>query len=349
VLRLGALGDVIRTLPAVSRVRAAWPGAHIAWLTEPASASALRAQDWIDQVIVFPRDRVERALRAGQLGQALRLVWHCLRALRAPRFDLALDFHGLLRSALWMRASGARERVGFAPPFAREGSQLFATRRAALLPARISRYERNAGLVDFLGVEAAALRSPFEASARARSAAQGRAESRPFAVLHAGSSARTPYKRYPADRLAAVARALLAREGIRSLVTSGPDAGERELARAVVAGSQGAAELAPETADLDQLAALLAQARVAIGADTGPLHLAASVGTPVVQLLGPTDPVENAPWSRAASRQLRVPLACSPCRRGCPEATCMKLLAPEAVAGAAGELLRRPQVPARAV
>ena len=162
-----------------------------------------------------------------------------------------------------------------------------------------------------------------------------------FAVLHAGSSPATPYKRYPALQLAAVARELWSREQLPSLVTSGPDPEERALARRVVAASGGAARLAPDTTDLSELALLLAQARVAVGGDTGPLHLASLVGTPVVQLLGPTDPVENAPWRETASRQLRVPIACSPCRRGCPEATCMQRIAPAAVAEAAQELIAR--------
>lgn len=345
VVRLGALGDVVRTLPAVSRVRAAWPGAQLAWLVEPGAASALRSQAWIDQVIVFERDQFMAALAAGRLVTAARLLGSCARALRAQRFDLALDFHGLLRSALWAFASGARRRVAYAPPFAREGAHWFATHRARLEPRPLSRYQRNAGLVEFLGLEGEPARAAFElgACARARAAAQRGASGPGFAVLHPGSSAGTPYKRYPAQRLAEVARELFEREGLRSRVTRGSDPVERDLAQQVVNAAQGAAELAPETADLAELAELLAGARVVIGADTGPLHLASTVGTPVVQLLGPTDPVENAPWARTPSRQLRVGLSCSPCRRGCPEATCMNLLAPAAVVGAARELLQRPR------
>jgi ADP-heptose:LPS heptosyltransferase len=187
---------------------------------------------------------------------------------------------------------------------------------------------------------------PFELAAPARSpVTRARAE---FAVLHAGSSRGAAYKRYPPERLGDVARELLARAGLRCVVTRGVDAQERELAQRVVAASGGAAELAPELADLADLASLLAAARVVIGADTGPLHLAATVGTPVVQLMGPTDPVENAPWERTPSRQLHAGLACSPCRRGCPEATCMTRLAPAEIAAAAAELIRRSPLEAAA-
>lgn len=346
MVRLGALGDVIRTLPAARRVRARWPAARLAWLVEPAAASALRSQPWIDRVIVFPREALSRDLGSGRWLRAARELRGFLRALRAECFDLALDFHGLLRSALLAWASGAPRRIGYAAPTAREGAHWFATDRARLAPERCSRYARNAALVDFLGIDRELAAQPFELGPRAVSAARRGAGG--FAVLHAGSSRGAAYKRYPAERLGEVARELAARAGLRCVVTRGGDAQERAVAERVVEAAGGAAELAPETPDLLDLAALLAEARVVIGADTGPLHLAATLGTPVVQLLGPTDPIENAPWERTPSRQLRAGLACSPCRRGCPEATCMKRLAPAEIAAAAVELIRRPPAEAAA-
>ena len=100
-----------------------------------------------------------------------------------------------------------------------------------------------------------------------------------------------------------------------------------------------AARLAPETADLPQLAALFSGCRLFIGNDTGPLHVASLVGTPVLQILGPTDPVENAPFPGTPSRTVRVPVACSPCRRGCAATPCLRVIPPETVVGAARQLL----------
>jgi heptosyltransferase-1 len=167
-------------------------------------------------------------------------------------------------------------------------------------------------------------------------------------ALHPGTSDATPWKRYPVRGFAEVARALAKQEGLPSIVTSGPGRDDAALARAVVEAAGGAARLAPETRSLSELAVLLASCRLAIGGDTGPLHVAALVGTPVVQLLGPTDPVENAPWPGTPSRSLRVPLACSPCRRGCPAALCMRMIRPQAVVAAARELLAPAQRPAAA-
>jgi ADP-heptose:LPS heptosyltransferase len=122
-------------------------------------------------------------------------------------------------------------------------------------------------------------------------------------------------------------------------VSAGPARADRSLAEAVVAASQGAARLAPPTPTLGDLAVLFAASRLYIGSDSGPMHVASLVGTPVLQLLGPTDPVENAPWSETPSRQLRIQVPCSPCRSGCAAATCMRGIPVETVLAAARELL----------
>jgi ADP-heptose:LPS heptosyltransferase len=347
VIRLGAVGDVVRTLPAVSSLRAAYAGAQLAWLVEPAAASAVEGQPWVDEVIVFPRDRLQAALRAGTPVAASREFARFLRELRRRRFDLVLDFHGILRSALLGALSGARRRIGYQRPFARERAWWFATDRAELAPTRISRFERNAALVRFLGVEQPPEPSPFrvDPARRARFDAALGPGGAPV-VIHPGTSDGTPYKRWAASGYAEVARTLAREDGLRSIVSAGPSQTDRSLAEAVVAASQGAARLAPRTPTLADLAALFAASRIYVGSDTGPMHVASLVGTPVVQLLGPTDPIENAPWSETPSRQVRVPVACSPCRRGCAAASCMSGIPPRAVLAAVRELLALRAAPA---
>lgn len=342
VIRLGALGDVVRTLPAVSALRAAYAGSHIAWLVEPAAWSALDGQPWIDEVIVFPRPALTEALRRGHWLEAAGALRRFVRGLRRRRFDLVVDFHGIAKSALLARASGARRCVGYAPPFARESSWRLMHERARLAPARVSRFVRNRGLVEFLGVAATPHPTPLRVDPRARARA-ARALGHPgrWVALHAGTSPQTPHKRWPAAGFAAVARAL-AQDGFVPVVTFGPGAAERRLAETVVAESAGAARLAPPTRSVGELAAVLASCRLLVSADSGPLHVASLVGTPVVQLLGPTDPVENAPWEGTPSRTVRVPVACSPCRRGCAAAPCMRRIRPEDVLAAARALLAMP-------
>lgn len=342
MLRLGAIGDVARTLPAVSALRAAYPGAHFAWLVEPASRELVAGQPWVDEVLVFPRAALAEALRRGQVVRFAATLWRFVRRLRRRRFELVVDFHSLAKSALLARASGARLRVGYARPYGREGSSWLATTRARLVPPPISRFDRNLGLVEFLGVSERPALAPLrvDPDVRQRLGAE-LGDAGPPVILHPGTSPGTPHKRWETDGWAAVARTLDG-EGLRVLVSCGPSAEEAAAVEAIVAAADGAAARAPATADLGDLAALLAHARVFVGCDSGPLHVASLVGTPVVQLLGPTDPVENAPYPGTPSRTVRVPVACSPCRRGCAAATCMRRIRPEAVVAAARALLAAP-------
>ncbi len=337
-MRLGAVGDVARTLPAASRVRAAYPGAHLAWLVEPDAASLLAGVPWIDEVLLFPRPALVRALRALEAGSVTRALRDLLSRLRARRFDLVVDFHSILRSALLALATGSRRRIGYAPPFGRELAWALATHRARITPARTSRFERNEGLVGFLGIEARSILPALPVPPRASSAMRERLGPGPAPVaMHPGTSVGASRKRFPPALFARVARALAAEHGVTTVVTHGPAVDDLQLAEAVVREAPEAARLAPPTPTVADLAALLANVRVAIGPDTGPLHVAALVGTPVVQLLGPTDAVENAPWPGTPSRTLHAGRTPGSARRaGAPE------LPAEAIVAAVRDLLAGP-------
>jgi ADP-heptose:LPS heptosyltransferase len=340
VIRLGAVGDVVRTLPAVSSLRAAYPGSHIAWLVEPASASIVEAQPWLDEVILFPRGMLRESLRQWRLLSAWRIARRFLAELRRHRFDLVLDFHAILKSGVLARLSGASRHIGYARPFAREGAFLFPSERARLDPARISRFERNQGLVRFLGVDAEPDPRPLRLNPTTLERIEKALGPGPAPIaIHPGTSESAPHKRYTVSGYATVARTLADRHGFTSVVSCGPAPDDRAFATAIVQASGGAARIAPETPSLTDLAALFSCSRLYIGGDTGPMHLASLVGTPVVQILGPTDPVENAPYPETPSRTVRVQIHCNPCRRGCAGATCMRVIPPGAVIDAACELL----------
>jgi ADP-heptose:LPS heptosyltransferase len=339
VIRLGALGDVVRTLPAVALLRAQYPSAEITWLVEPGASGVLQGQSLVNEVMVFPRDRLERLLRGFRLAALVRECLRMARLLRAREFDLVLDFHGILKSGVLAWLSAAPLRVAYAPPVGREQGWRFSNQRAVLAPGKMSRFDRNEGLVHYLnGTPSAVSGASLELAPGAALRAAERCLS-PSAIIHPGTSPATPYKRYTVEGYAEVARSLRDRIGLPSLVAHGPGQAELEFAKRIVGASQGAASLAPATASFAELAELLAGASLFIGSDSGPLHAASLVGTPVVQILGPTDPVENAPYSATPSRSVRVPVGCSPCRRGCAEATCMRIIPSERITAAAQELL----------
>ena len=171
----------------------------------------------------------------------------------------------------------------------------------------MSRFERNAALVRFVGVDAPHAELPFRVAAETQAGLETALGAGPPPVaLHPGTSERTAHKRWSPEQFARLALLLREREGVSSIVTWGPARDDRAAAEAVVAASGGAARLAPRTADLGELGALLSACRLYVGGDTGPMHVASLVGTPVVQLLGPTDPIENAPWPDTPSRSVRA-------------------------------------------
>jgi len=343
VIRLGALGDVVRTRFAFAGVRALYPHAKIDWLVEDRAAAGLVGIVGLDETVVVPR----RRLRARHPRVALRTLRAFAIELRERSYDLSIDFHGVLRSGFLTWSAGIPVRVGYDRPFAKEGSERLLTHRARVGPAHFSRFERNAALVRFLGGEV-----PDEPPALALGDAARALPPLPerFALIHPGTSPKTGYKRWETARFGAVARRLHERAGIPSLVAFGPVAGEQEAARAVVAAAGGAAALAPPTASLAEFLCLLGRAAVFIGCDSGPMHLASLARTPVVAIFGPTDPVENHPFPGVPNRIVRSDVGCNPCREGCPVRACMRAVEPDAVSAAALSLLAAlPAAPGRGI
>lgn len=331
VIRLGALGDVVRTRFAVAGVRALYPLASLDWLVDDRSAAGLAGMAGIDRILEVPRSELHpTAPRAS--GRMLRDL---IARLRGRKYDLALDFHSVLKSGLLARASSTPIRVGYAAGVAREQSHRLYTHRVSLPRLRVSRFERNAALVRFLGGEGSTEAPPLELSEDVLAFAE-RVDAGSV-VLHPGTSPRTVYKRWELARWAELARGLRSELGQRSIVSFGP--GERADAEMVVSAAGGAAALAPETPSVAHLIALLGRAKLLVGSDSGPLHLAALAGRPVVALVGPTDPVENAPFGGLPARVLRHDVGCNPCRKGCPARACMAAIRPREVIGAVRELL----------
>jgi ADP-heptose:LPS heptosyltransferase len=213
--------------------------------------------------------------------------------LRAQKYDAALDLQGLIKSAVWARASGASRVIGFDVASLRE-PQAGALYTETVTPPDASHViEKNLSILSALSLTSGAVELPLSPSASeptttAMATAGG---PRRYIVLNPGAA--WPNKRWPPDRFGALAAALRERTGLRSLVTWGPS--ERELADAVVTAASGAATAAPPTSVSD-LAVLMRDAALVVSGDTGPLHIAAAMGTPLVGLYGPTWPERNGPW-----------------------------------------------------
>ena len=295
VVRLSAIGDVVHTLPALAALRGA--GFEVGWAVEPPARPILEGHPLLDHLVPIP------AVRGFRLGPARAAA----AALRARRYDVALDFQGLWKSALWARLSGARRVVGWSRRFRREPlSALLSGENADLPPSATHVIDENLALLRPLGIEAVGSRHfglpRFEEEGRAveRALHESGLLGVDLVILNAGGG--WPEKLWPAESFGALARGLRDR-GLRPLVSWGP--GEEPLADRVVAASGGAAVRSFATT-LRGFTELARRARLVVAGDTGPLHLACAVGTPVVALFGPTDPARNGPFS-SADAVLRAP------------------------------------------
>jgi lipopolysaccharide heptosyltransferase I len=336
IVRLGALGDVVHALPLLDALRRALPEATLGWLVEERNASVLAGHPQLDRLVIFPRRELSALARRGRLVAALRLALRFLRELRAERFEVTLDAQCNLRSSLLARLSGAARRIGFAPPYTKEKAHWHLTDRVVVPIGGQLKVERNLALLGPLGVDGKGARPHLAIPEAARAAARAfRAEQHAaeLIALHPGVSGFGAIKQWAPERFAALARTLATSRGARCIVTWGP--GERVLAEEIAAASQGAASLAPETRSLQELGALYEVCDAVIGGDTGPVHLAAALGVPVVGLYGPKDPAIYAPWDGARLRPAETVwkrVHCSPCRlRRCPNVICMPAIQVEDV------------------
>jgi heptosyltransferase I len=281
IVRLGSLGDIIHAIPAAAAIRAALPSAIIDWLVDPRYVALIEMVTAVNHAV--PVDP-----RAGMIR-----LFATLSELRRRKYKIAIDFQGLIKSATMARMAGAERLVGFPQAQVREkAARAFYTDAPETVSA-VHVIFKNLELVAALGIETGVPEFPLNVP---RTAVVEEVEARfggaPFALINPGAA--WPNKRWPPDRYGALAAAIRERFGWPSLVLWGPR--EQPQAAAVVDASNGAAVLAPPTSIVD-LFGIAKAARIAISGDTGPLHIAGAVGTPLVALFGPTYAERNGPWS----------------------------------------------------
>jgi len=286
VVRLTALGDILHTVPAVAALRAAHVGATIDWVVERKWAPVLEGSPAIDDVIPFDRRSVWGALE-------------CVERLRENRYTCAIDFQGLYKSSILAALSGAARRIGFDRAWAREeGAAMFYTER--VVPTGRHVVELNYSLAERAGAARPRapeypLRVPAGGAASIRARLHDLGIGGEYIVIGPGGSWRA--KCWPAERYGEFCREFEKENKMRMVVVHGP--GEKSLAEEV-ARAAAPARAAVIATTIEELMGLLAHARCVVAADSGPLHLAAALGTPVVGLFGPTDPARNGPFVRGA-------------------------------------------------
>ena len=279
ILKPSSLGDIIHALPAVNLIRQRYPQAHLAWLVNTTFTSLLKHCPVIDEIIPFPRHEYRRL-------PAL------FRRLRQDRYDVVVDLQGLLRSGLLAALSGAPRRIGLSD--ARECAGIF--HNEIISVPRIHAVDRYLRAAVHLGGAAGPVEFPL-------GLAPGR-HSEGYLAINA--SARWPTKLWGDDKFTELIRQLPQDR----VILTGSAAEADRIGRL----AQGCCNLAGKT-DLFELAGWYRRCAVVVTNDSGPMHLAAAVGTPVVAIFGPTDPVLTGPYGNGHT-VLRSVLPCAPCFKG---------------------------------
>ncbi len=342
IIRLSSVGDVIMALPALEALKRRHPNARISWVVESRAKNILEGHPLIDELIEFPRTRWRNMWkeRFGVL-RSIPDIARFYRLLRSKKFDLTIDFQGNLKSAACTVFAGAPVKIGYAHEECREPNWLFTNRRLSVSGNAFHRVHRDlllAGLAD----------APFEytqpqihyAEADKLVAEEFFAAlpaGGPIVLMHPGTSDFMPHKRWPLPDYAELGKRLEREVGARVIVTWGP--GEDAMASALRDLSDGTFTVAPKTPSMKSLGWFLRKARLVIGGDTGPVHLAVMQGIDAIVILGPGDPRHYYPLGhpeRAFYR--RVP--CSPCRnRSCKDLVCLTEIRPAAIGDRCLEIL----------
>lgn len=340
IVRLGAMGDVIHTLYAVSALRAAFPELRMGWAIEESWAELLSAagtnrcgprsplRPVIDCVHPLNTKRWRRAVAAPSTWKEMAGAF---RAIRGQRYQVAADFQGALKSAIVTGSARAELRVGMEEPRERP-SRLFYQQRVLTRGIHVvEQYRLLAQATSGTGLPSVRPEFPRDDQAEATIAKELGSEQDNLVILNPGAG--WGAKRWPAERYGQVAKGLAA-DGMKPIINF--SAAEHPLALEVEAASEGrAVAMAPS---IGELIALTRRARLFVGGDTGPMHLAAALGVPVVAIFGPTDPARNGPYG-TKSLVLRNPASRTSLSHTSGPDPGLEQITSSAVIGAARQLL----------
>jgi len=334
IIKPSSFGDIVQALPVAAHLRSAWPGARISWLVNTQYRRLLEHNPCIDDLFLF-----QRHLWSAQrnLPEAISSFARLCRHLYGARFDAVLDLQGLFRSGFLTAVTGAPIRAGFSN--ARECARLFYTSRVDVPDQEMHAVDRYLLVAEALGGRRGEVTFPLgvgeEEDAWAAQVVRPRRPRGRAPLVGLSPSARWKTKRWPHECCARVGD-LLAAKGFELIIIGGPAGEGKEIVRLM----KGRAHALDWITDPLKMAALLKRLDVLVTTDSGPMHLAAALGIPVVALFGPTNHHRTGPYG-ARHRVICSPVDCRPCyRRDCArDPHCMSAIRAETVCGAAGEII----------
>lgn len=342
IVKMSAIGDVIHTLPALHAIRKHYPDARITWLVEEAASGLVEGHQALDRVLVSKRKRWVRGILGSSCLESIREVHHFIKELRDTRYDLVLDFQGLLKSGVLVGLSRGKRKIGFDKGMEhQEHSYLFLNERVPPVDMDNHALLRGMMLLDVLGIQSKEIVFNLPVQDQHRDMVDdllvrhGLREFKPLVAIHPGAKWET--KLWSNQKFSSLADRLIEQYDAK-VVFTGSQADRRTI-QDIMSGMKGeAANLAGETS-LKTLAALYEKTDFLVSTDTGPMHVAAAVGTPVVALFGPTAPWRTGPFG-TGHQIIRAGLECSPCfKRKCDSVACMRDISVEQVFGSVPTIL----------
>ena len=328
IVKLSAIGDVVHTLPSLAALRQRYPDAHITWVVEEAASDLIMGHPHLDRMIISRRKSWIGAVQRGQISSALKEAKTFLSELRARRYDLVIDFHGLIKSAVIVLLSGGKRKLGY--DSLQELSGLFYNEK---IPEDMGKHavDRYLDFARHLGVHSdtpefiIAIQQENETRVRALLAAGGIGPNDPFVAVSPQALWET--KLWSNQKFAQLSERIM-QELILPVVFTGGEGKATEGIQSFM--TLPSVDIAGRTT-LRDLACLYRKASLLVTTDSGPMHLAAAVETPVVALFGPTDPSRTGPHGNGHT-VIRMELPCSPCFfRTCDTKLCMREITVENV------------------
>ena len=331
IIKLSAIGDVVHALPLLEVLGKNFPGAKIDWVVEEEACQIIEGHKGINDIIVSQRKSwKERLLRGRKRLGALREMLKFLRVLRSKEYDMVIDLQGLLKSAMLTGLSKGKRKIGTS--WAREGSQLFLTERAELVDADEHAVDKYMKVADYLNCEKDSWKGNIPIRASDKISVDGLIRDHGLQekiLVGINPMAKWDTKLWEQEKFASIGDRLQ-KEFPCKVIFTGSKGDRAKIDQIIDKMEEEPINLAGQTT-LKELAYLYSKCEVVISTDTGPMHIAAAMGCPVVALFGPTAPWRTGPYGKGHS-VIREEMQCSPCfKRRCSDLTCMKNITVEKV------------------
>lgn len=337
IVKLSAIGDVIHTMPSLTALRQLYPDAHITWVVEEAAADLVKNHPYLDAVLISRRKKWSKDFRNGQVRLPVEEIRSFMKTLRQRRYDLVIDFHGLFKSSIIVFLSRGKRKLGYNS--LQELSGLFLNEK---ITEDLNKHavERYLDFPRYLGakINSARFILPLNKKAETRSQIlldKYNLEDKKFIAINPVAYWET--KLWSNEKFAHLADLINDKLQMKVVFTGSEKEPIEKITSLMTTES---INLGGATTLLD-LAYLYKKAQIVITTDSGPMHLAAAVETPVIALFGPTDPARTGPYG-AGHTIIRTELSCSPCfLKKCSTKKCMENISPQQVFAAVKKKLTK--------